>query len=662
MENNILHNVWPEWKVVRRINRGSFGVVYEAVRSDHGVESRAAIKVISIPQDESELDSLRTAGLTADASRTYFQEVVNDFVGEIQIMESFKGSQNIVSVEDYKVIEKTDKVGWDIYIRMELLTPLVTYLSDKVLTEAEVIGLGCDICAALERCAQRNVIHRDIKPDNIFVNEFGDFKLGDFGIARKLENVTGGLSQKGTYNYMAPEVVKGNHYDATVDIYSLGLVLYWLLNRKRLPFLPVGQQLLGPRDLEAANRRRLDGEPLPAPRDASPEMTEVILTACDPEPSKRFASATAMKNALMSVGTGGSHNGAYMDGSADQLDETIQMGHASQAAHGEQNTSGRAASDRSYSRSSRDPNETLYVNSAPNEHRSASNEIRTFGEEKESKKLPLIPVIAVLLILLGGSALIFSIGLGIGRGRNDSEKSEETTQTEAESLEEDSADEDADAEAQASKQSAGGELHQDSQAAEPSVPDEQGENSGVQEAGSDLQTAVTGHYVLPTAVPEEYYYYNGHTYAFYDASRYGFTSYDEVSAFCHEQGGHLAVINDRAENSYLYDLMEANYKITVFFGYTDKDQEGTWAWDGDNSDYENWTRTGDWYLPDNGESWGGGEWKNGGEDYAEFNYDRDTNWGAPNDTTWNDAAFMENTTIFFCEWDYDMREAEEAQK
>ena len=183
-----------------------------------------------------------------------------------------------------------------------------------------------------------------------------------------------------------------------------------------------------------------------------------------------------------------------------------------------------------------------------------------------------------------------------------------------------------------------------------------GKSTGTEAEGSKI----SDQYTLPTAVPDDYYYYNGHTYAFYDASRYGFTTYDEVSAFCHEQGGHLAVINDRKENSYLYNLMKENYTITVFFGYTDKDQEGTWVWDGDESEYENWTRSGDWELPDNGESWGGGEWKNGGEDYAEYNYDRETNWGAPNDTTWNDAAFMENTTIFFCEWDYDISEVERA--
>ena len=97
MENDIISAVWPEWKKVKCINRGSFGVVYEAVRTDHGVESRAAIKVVSIPQNDAELESLRSAGLSPDATKTYLQDVVNDFSNEIRIMAYFKGNQNIVS-------------------------------------------------------------------------------------------------------------------------------------------------------------------------------------------------------------------------------------------------------------------------------------------------------------------------------------------------------------------------------------------------------------------------------------------------------------------------------------------------------------------------------------------------------------------------------------
>jgi len=410
MENNTLSAVWPEWKRVRCINRGSFGVVYEAVRTDHGVESRAAIKMISIPQNDAELESLRSAGLSADATKTYLQEVVNDFANEIRLMESFKGFQNIVSVEDYKVVERNDRVGWDIYIRMELLTPLNTYISDKTLSEREVIGLGCDICSALERCAQRNVIHRDIKPDNIFINEFGDYKLGDFGIARKLENVTSGLSQKGTYNYMAPEVEKGRNYDATVDIYSLGIVLYWLLNKRRLPFVNTEKRLLSPRDLVMANRRRLDGEPLPAPCNASPAMTEVILKACEPDPRKRFATAAEMKIALKSVedrsnaaGSSGEHsaeNGARQSTGSDTAqnppEETMGVPHSTLLREHDGTISARKAQEVS------------------------PTVVNTFGERKRSPKPIIIAVMLAAVFLLGGGTFI---ALG-NRGKDGSSKKE----------------------------------------------------------------------------------------------------------------------------------------------------------------------------------------------------------------------------------------------
>ena len=305
MSVEVLKQIWPEWQIEGKpLGKGSFGVVYKAVRRDHGVESYAAIKVISIPTDPSEVDSLRSEGLDMNATKTYLQGIVNDFVSEIQLMESLKGVQNIVSVEDYKVVEKTGEIGWDIYIRMELLTSFNAYICDKKLTEKEVIKLGCDICTALEICAKRNIIHRDIKPENIFINDFGDFKLGDFGIARKLENMTGGLSQKGTFNYMAPEVANGSEYDARVDTYSLGIVLYRLLNGNRLPFLDTEKQLLNPNERRNAVDRRLRGEELPAPRDASPAMADLILRACAYDPNMRFASATEMKQALLSVANG----------------------------------------------------------------------------------------------------------------------------------------------------------------------------------------------------------------------------------------------------------------------------------------------------------------------------------------------------------------------
>ena len=298
MSLEILQNVWPEWEVLRLLGRGSYGVVYEAARNENGLVSRSAIKIIEIPTTASEVDALQSEGLTDAQTRDYLRDIVNEVTNEIRIMESFKGKDNIVSVEDFRVIEDPDHAHWTILIRMELLTPLTDYLKNNEMTEAEVIKLGRDLCTALELCEQQGLIHRDIKPENIFINRFGDFKLGDFGVARRLESTTVTLSMKGTRSYMAPEVERGEPYGSNVDLYSLGLVLYRLTNRNRSPFLNPDHPVPTSAERMMANQRRLNGEPLPPPACASPVLSEVILTACEPDPSKRFINAAAMKKAL----------------------------------------------------------------------------------------------------------------------------------------------------------------------------------------------------------------------------------------------------------------------------------------------------------------------------------------------------------------------------
>ena len=70
-------------------------------------------------------------------------------------MEYFRGNSHVVAVEDYKVVEYLDDIGWDIYIRMEYLTSFLDYCAGKALTEEEVIHLGIDLCRALEYCQKQ---------------------------------------------------------------------------------------------------------------------------------------------------------------------------------------------------------------------------------------------------------------------------------------------------------------------------------------------------------------------------------------------------------------------------------------------------------------------------------------------------------------------------
>ena len=304
MDKKIIEKAWPQWQVRKKLGTGAFGEVYEAVHAKFNVEDRSAIKVIPIPSNPDEIEEVRAEGRNNAEIHRYFRGIVAEFVKEIQLMISLDGNSNIVSVKDYDVVEKEGEIGWYVLIRMELLTPYDRYVQEHPLSEKDVIKLGCDICNALEMCAKQKIIHRDIKPANIMIHEgTGYFKLGDFGVARKLESTTNGMTVAGARNYMAPEIIHEQKYDHRVDIYSLGLVLYRAMNRNRMPFVPV----TGPtthEDAVTAVQRRISGEVLPPPCDASQELAKVILRACAYDPEKRFASATEMRRALEQIGCG----------------------------------------------------------------------------------------------------------------------------------------------------------------------------------------------------------------------------------------------------------------------------------------------------------------------------------------------------------------------
>jgi serine/threonine-protein kinase len=291
-------SVWPEWKIIEKIGEGSFGKVYKAQRTEKGHSFYSAIKIITIPASKSELNSVRSETGDEQSTREYFENIVEECIQEVSTMEYFRGNSHVVSVEDFKVMEYQDEIGWDISIRMEFLTSFPEYCAGKKLTQDEVLKLGIDLCKALEYCSQLHIIHRDIKPENIFVSRFGDFKLGDFGIARELEKTMSSLSKKGTYSYMAPEMYRGETYDRRVDIYSLGIVLYKLLNRNRLPFLSLEKQLITYRDKENALARRMSGEELPDPVDAERNLSRIIRKACAFAPEKRYQSPEEFRKEL----------------------------------------------------------------------------------------------------------------------------------------------------------------------------------------------------------------------------------------------------------------------------------------------------------------------------------------------------------------------------
>ena len=286
------------WTIIRKLGSGSFGTVYQIERKDeYGICERSALKVIRVPQSPEDMKEILDEGMNDRDASTYFNSVMNDIVREVAVMVEMKNCAHIVRYEAHKIIPHKDGIGGDILIRMELLTSLPEYRRTHEMNENDVIRMGRDLADALMYCERKGIIHRDIKPQNIFVTENGDFKLGDFGIARRMQRTTG-ASRKGTEDYMAPEVYLRRHYGTTVDIYSLGLVMYRYTNFGRLPFLPLPPTPPSFDDREQALQNRMNGVPLPPPEEAGERLSAIILKACAYDSAQRYRNAGELKAQL----------------------------------------------------------------------------------------------------------------------------------------------------------------------------------------------------------------------------------------------------------------------------------------------------------------------------------------------------------------------------
>ena len=302
-------NFWPDWYIENPdtdlIGSGSFGNVYRICKDDPdlGIQTVSALKIVKVPQDSSEIFELRERSMDEQSIEEYYSETVQKIADEIKLLLSLKHAPNIISIEDYHIEKNADGIGYIIYIRMPLMTSLKKYAAANPLSRSEVIKLGVQLCDALTACEKKNIIHRDIKPANVFLDEYGNYSLGDFGIATQINNATQSMhSQKGTVNYMAPEILRGKEgYDRTVDIYSLGTMLYQYLNHNRLPYEPFYPQPLSPSDAFRVRSKRLNNEPVPLPDDADQVLGETVSKACAPDPQDRYQTASEMKAALLAA-------------------------------------------------------------------------------------------------------------------------------------------------------------------------------------------------------------------------------------------------------------------------------------------------------------------------------------------------------------------------
>ncbi len=298
--------LWGSWYVEEKIGQGSFGKVYKVSRTSLNKKFISAVKMISIPGSAGEIDACRKKGMSEELIRSYYRKKVERLEQEIILMEEMKGASNILSIEDFMIAPHVDPsgrktIGYDVLIRMEYLQSMEDFLSGKTPDEKEVVKMGIDLCKALEHCEKYHIIHRDIKPENVFRNKFGEYKLGDFGISRQMDQ-TAHATNTGTPLYMAPEIFRFEEYNQNVDLYSLGLMMYQLLNKNRLPFMPEYPEEIWPEDTELAMKKRLSGRPLPKINGVSDGLMRILLKASAFRKEDRYRNASQMKKELINYG------------------------------------------------------------------------------------------------------------------------------------------------------------------------------------------------------------------------------------------------------------------------------------------------------------------------------------------------------------------------
>jgi tetratricopeptide (TPR) repeat protein/TolB-like protein/predicted Ser/Thr protein kinase len=178
------------------------------------------------------------------------------------------------------------------YVRGENLKRLIRKVGR--LAPAQAVPVACQICDGLAEAHRLGIAHRDLKPQNIMIDEAGQAKIMDFGLARLLDEAgrEGAGSRSGSPAYVSPEQIRGEPADGRADLYSLGIVLYEMLTG-RTPFK--GDTVEAVTDMHLYE---VPEDPRQVEPAIPPELSRVIMKCLEKDPAARYQSAEELGQAL----------------------------------------------------------------------------------------------------------------------------------------------------------------------------------------------------------------------------------------------------------------------------------------------------------------------------------------------------------------------------
>lgn len=296
--------VFDNWYTEKQIGFGTDGKVYSIVKeNEDGTKRRSILKTIRISDNRNSGKDFNSVSDDLTKSQD-LDKIINNITDNIDVIRSSDNGKHFVRYEQWAVRKTSDGKGRIIMIRLEQMRSLTSLLGDFSFTLEETLRLGISICKALDKCRQFGYVYPNLKPENILFDRKGVCKLGDFGSFSCLEPSKTSVAFKRTQYYMAPEFIKSGKINCTADTYSLGLVLYSLVNRGRLPFVEKYPQEVTVYGLDRSMQLRLEGEPFEKPALCSDALFQIISKACAFQENDRYLTPKQMLADLKAAASG----------------------------------------------------------------------------------------------------------------------------------------------------------------------------------------------------------------------------------------------------------------------------------------------------------------------------------------------------------------------
>ena len=257
------------WKIISRLSEDNDNELYKISKKEYdGTTVSANLRYVTLCGDE------------------YTSENVDFITEEAAFLKGISKSGDSYNYIDIVVVNTPAKEKLELFIITEDLKSLSEVMDSKSFDENEIIDFGIQMSAILEKLEANSIYHGNLSTKNIFVTSDNKYKIGGFSDFE---------SKISDFSFVAPEIYNKKDADFTTDIYSLGLIMYYMSNNYSLPF--ESENVIK----DDAIKMRLDGKSVTAPAHGSEKLKSVIVIACQPNNENRWKNAGNIKNALTSI-------------------------------------------------------------------------------------------------------------------------------------------------------------------------------------------------------------------------------------------------------------------------------------------------------------------------------------------------------------------------